>query len=304
VVSSKSSTFDQMPPQNGKTVVITGGAGGIGLRAAQGFAQRGAQVIIGARNAARAEQAAADVKRVAPGAEVGWEPLDLAELASVHRFAETLTTRGTPIDVLVNCAGVMAIPQRELTVDGFERHFGVNHLGHFALTGLLLPLLGRNGQARVVTVSALSARSARLDPSNLQLEHGYAPMRAYGNSKIANVLFALELNAHVDPERVLSIPIHPGTANTGIQQYTASRVSRAAGQLIMRVLGQPLDRVADPIAFAATTPDATTNSFVAPTGRFELGGVPGFVSLPALALDEELRATLWEASERLTGVKY
>jgi NAD(P)-dependent dehydrogenase (short-subunit alcohol dehydrogenase family) len=294
-------TSEQLPPQSGRTVVITGGAGGIGLRTAEVFARHGARVIIGARNQQKAEQAVAAIGRAAPDAEVRWEHLDLADLTAVRRFSTALLDDGTPIDVLVNCAGVMAIPQRELTTDGFEAHLGTNHLGHFALTGQLLPLLEKSPAARVITVSAQSARTGKIALDDLQSEQNYAPMRAYGASKIANILFALELNQHT---RVLSIPVHPGTAPTDIQQHTNSRLYRAVGQLIMRTLGQPLDRIADPITFAATTPDATTQSFIAPTGPFELGGAPGFVKLPPVALDNELRAALWQESERLTGVHY
>jgi NAD(P)-dependent dehydrogenase (short-subunit alcohol dehydrogenase family) len=285
-------TSERMPAQAGRTVVITGGAGGIGLRAAQAFARHGAKVIIGARSETKARQA---VAAIGPNAE--WLPLDLADLSEVQRFADQLIRRGESIDVLVNCAGVMAIPRRELTVDGFEKHFGTNHLGHFALTGRLLPLL----KERVITVSAQSARTATIRPDNLQLERDYAPMRAYGNSKLANILFAVELNHHA---RVLSLPVHPGTAPTDIQQYGSNRVTNALGRIIMRAVGQPLEFVADPITFAATTPDATAESFIAPTGPFELGGTPGFVKLPPAALDPELRATLWRESERLTGVRY
>jgi NAD(P)-dependent dehydrogenase (short-subunit alcohol dehydrogenase family) len=292
-MSQRTWTSDRMPSQAGRTVVITGGAGGIGLRAAQAFARHGAKVIIGARSAAKAERAVAQI-----GTNAEWLPLDLADLAAVEGFADRLMERGATIDVLVNCAGVMAIPRRELTVDGFEKHFGTNHLGHFALTGRLLPLLDG---ARVITVSAQSARSARIRPDDLQLEHGYAPMRAYGNSKLANILFAVELNRHAP---LLSIPVHPGTAPTDIQQYGSSRIANALGRVIMRAVGQPLDHVADPITFAATTPDATGQSFIAPTGPFQLGGTPGFVKLPPAALDAGLRATLWRESESLTKVTY
>ena len=257
-------------------VVVTGGASGIGQRVAEVFRSRfSAEVIVGARPA-----------------------LDLASLSVVHDFADKLLADGVPIDVLVNCAGVMAIPRRELTADGFERHFGTNHLGHFALTGRLMPLLSGG---RVITVSAQSARTARLDLANLQLAEGYAPMRAYNNSKLANILFAVELNNHGD---VLSIPVHPGTARTGIQRNLANPVYRLAGQLIMRTFGQPLTHVADPIIFAATTADATPESYIAPTGPFELGGKPGFVKLPPAALETRLRAALWQESERLTGVQF
>ncbi|RKR73416.1 SDR family NAD(P)-dependent oxidoreductase [Frondihabitans australicus] len=305
-------TRDDLGPQDDRTVVVTGGSGGIGLRTAEVFAERGARVIIGARDAAKATAAVDSVRAAARRAGrttrsdgVDWRPLDLADLGSVRGFADDVLGMTPSIDLLVNCAGVMAIPECRLTADGIEMHFGTNHIGHFALTGLLLPALGAGRPARVVTVSAQSARTARLDVDDLQRENPrYAPMAAYGNSKLANVLFAVELNRHVDPARVLSVPVHPGTARTGIQQYSTSRVYRGVGQVIMRAVGQPLDRVADPIAFAATSPEATPMSFVAPTGPFELGGAPGFVRLPAQADDDALRAALWAESERLSGVAY
>jgi NAD(P)-dependent dehydrogenase (short-subunit alcohol dehydrogenase family) len=299
---AKKWTRDEVPSQEGRRVVVTGGSGGIGLETAKAFAALGADVVIAARDEQKARAAAEEVKAI--GGSVSYELLDLASLASVAAFADAMTAEAKPIDVLVNCAGVMAIPERRLTPDGFEMHFGTNHLGHFALTGRLLPLLAASAAARVVTVSARSARSARPDLTNLQLERDYAPMRAYGNSKIANVLFAVELNAHVFGAPILSVPVHPGTALTGIQQYTTSPVERWVGKRIMGALGQPLDRVADPLLFAATSPDATAESFVAPTGLFELGGAPGFVPLPKAAQDPVLRAVLWAESERLTGVTY
>lgn len=293
-----------MPPGDGRTVVITGGAGGIGFRAAEVFAAHGYRVIIGARNPDKATRAVTTIRATAGSSEVEWQLLDLADLDSVAGLAERLVAHGAPIDVLVNCAGVMAIPRRELTADGFEKHFGTNHLGHFALTGQLLPLLDKAGAARVITVSAQSARLATLKLDDLQAERSYTPMRAYNNSKLANILFAIELNQHVDGGRVLSIPVHPGTAPTDIQQYGSGAVKLAIGRAIMRVIGQPLEHVADPVTFAATTPQATTRSFIAPTGFAELGGSPGFVKLPPAAHDNQLRAALWAESERLTGVHY
>ena len=215
-----------------------------------------------------------------------------------------MTHKGSPIDILVNCAGVMAIPERRETPDGFEMHFGTNHLGHFALTGRLLPLLASGAPSRVITVSARSARSARPDMTDLQLERNYAPMRAYSNSKIANILFAVELNAHVGSAPILSIAVHPGTALTGIQQYTKSPVERWIGRRIMRVLGQPLDRVADPILFAATTPDAPRVHSSHRPGRSNSAEAPPSSPSPKPPRDAALRTELWAESERLTGVIY
>ncbi|WP_232323470.1 SDR family NAD(P)-dependent oxidoreductase [Catenuloplanes japonicus] len=257
-----------------RRTVITGGSG-IARLTAEVLRARGDEVIVAAR----------------PGC-------DLADLASIRDFADTLLADGRPIDLLINCAGVMAVPRRRETVDGFEMHMGTNHLGHFALTGRLLPLLLRSAAPRVVTVSAQIARRSRLDLDDLQARRRYTPMGAYGASKLANILFAVELNHRAG---VRSVAVHPGTAPTGIQRHVAAPL-RLPAELLVRTLGQPLDRVADPVLFAADTEEVTAESFIAPTGFLELGGRTGFVDLPAPARDAALRAGLWEASARLTGV--
>ena len=292
-----------MPDQTGRLVIVTGGTNGIGLRTAQLFAEHGADVIVGARNANKGATVAADLQGRAVG-HVTAEEMDLADLASIERFADRLTLSGRPVDLLVNCAGVMAIPEREVTRDGFERHLGTNHLGHFALTGRLLPLLRTASSARVITVSAQSARYVRLDLADLQSERSYAPMRAYSRSKLANILFAVELGARFERTSLSSVAVHPGTANTGIQQHQRGAVTKWLGRRIMQAVGQPLDHVADPIVFAATTEHLASETFVAPTGLWELGGAPGLVPLPKAALDGDLRQALWQESERLTGVHF
>ncbi|WP_299038964.1 SDR family NAD(P)-dependent oxidoreductase [uncultured Pseudokineococcus sp.] len=295
-----------LPSLAGHHVVITGGTGGIGLRTAQALAAAGASVTVGARSHRKGEEATAAIRAAAGGAATVAHHmlLDLADLDSVRACATELARRGDPIDVLVNCAGVMAIPERELTTDGFERHWGTNHLGHFALTGLLLPLMGTRRRSRVVTVSAQAARTARLDPDDWQSERSYAPMRAYSRSKLANILFAVELNQHVSGADVLSLPVHPGTAQTGIQQHQRGAVTKWAGRQIMRVLGQPLDRVAEPLTYAATAPTPRTDRLITPSGLLELGGPPHLADLPPAAHDTDLRQMLWQDSTRLTDVPY
>lgn len=206
--------------------------------------------------------------------------------------------------LLINCAGVMAVPERRVTVDGFEQHMATNYLGHFALTGRLMPLLGAAGPGRVITVSAQAARTARLDLADPQSARDYAPMRGYGRSKLANVMFAVELNRHVGARPMLSLAIHPGTAETDIGQHQHNAIANWVARRTMRAIGQPLDRVADTILFAATTDRAGADSFIAPTGLLELGGRPGLVRLPRAARDETRRGTLWEQSVHLTGVDY
>ncbi|GAA1873201.1 oxidoreductase [Asanoa iriomotensis] len=280
-----------------ETAIVTGGTGGIGLVTAVELARRGRHVIIAGRRPEALAAAAERVRAAHPGSSVSTGELDLADLGSVRAFAAGVLRAYPKIDLLVNNAGVMAVPERRLTVDGFELTFGTNHLGHFALTGLLLPAL----VGRVVTVSAVIARRGRLDFDNLDLHTGYRPMRAYSAAKLANIAFALELAARTD--RVRSIAVHPGTAPTGIARHVGPAFRFVAARLVA-VGGQSVEEAARPSLYAATDPLAVSGGYYAPRGFMEGRGLPALARVPAAAKDPELRARLWAVSERLTGVTY
>ena len=211
-------TAAQMPSQAGKTILVTGANSGIGYQAALEFARHGAPVLLGCRSEAKGQQAAERLRREAPGASVEVSLLDMASLASIRAFSAAFAAQGKPLDVLVNNAGVMALPGREETEDGFERQFGTNHLGHFALTGLLITALERASAARVVTVASLAHRNGKIEFDNLQSERGYKPWDAYNSSKLANLYFARELErrARAAGLSLLSIAAHPGISKTSI----------------------------------------------------------------------------------------
>ena len=211
-------TAQEIPSQAGRTALVTGANSGIGFQAAIELARHGAHVLLGVRNAAKGAEALARLQREAPGASAEVVALDMASLASIHAFAASFAGRGAALDLLINNAGVMALPTRELTEDGFERQFGTNHLGHFALTGLLWPHLLSAPAPRVVTVSSLAHRTAQIEFDNLQGEKHYDGWPAYNQSKLANLMFARELDrrARAAGSRLLSLPVHPGVSITNI----------------------------------------------------------------------------------------
>ncbi|SNT66230.1 NADP-dependent 3-hydroxy acid dehydrogenase YdfG [Asanoa hainanensis] len=281
--------------------IVTGGAAGIGYATTAGLASRGDHVVLAGRRRPVLEAAADRLRTAYPGSVISTGELDLADLASVRSFAARVSAAHPQVDLLVNNAGVMAVPERRLTADGFELTFGTNHLGHFALTGLLLPALLAASAPRVVTVSAAIARRGQLDLDNLDFHRDYRPMRAYSAAKLANVAFALELAARTD--RLRSIAVHPGTAVTGLQRHVSPLVRVAASGLIA-VMGQSAEDAARSSLFAATDASVPNGSYYAPRGFAEGRGRPAPARIPDAARDAALRDQLWAASERLTGVSY
>lgn len=282
-----------IPDQHGRTVVVTGANSGLGLATTRALARAGARVVMACRDLARAEAAAATVE-----GDVRVGRLDLADLASVRAFAAAVDH---PVDVLVNNAGLMAVPLRR-TADGFEMQFGTNHLGHFALTGLLLDRL----TDRVVTVSSQAHRIGRIRLDDPNWERGrYRRWAAYGQSKLANLLFAFELEARLaaagSPLR--SVAAHPGYAATELQSRTETVQDLAMG-VLNRVVAQPAAAGALPTLFAATSPDLPGGSYVGPDGPAEAFGAPRLVGASAATRDPRVRARLWALSETLTGVPF
>lgn len=298
-------TSGEMGSQAGRTILITGANSGIGYQAALELARHGATVLLGCRSAAKGEAARQRIVQEVPGAAVEVVLLDMASLASIRSFAEAFVSSGARLDGLINNAGVMALPTRELTADGFERQFGTNHLGHFALTGRLMTALLRAEAPRVVTVASLAHRDGKMVWDDLQGERGYTPWGAYNASKLANILFARELDrrAREAGSRLLSVAVHPGVSRTNIADYGTdfkSRMLRMFGGMLMQsdAMG------ALPTLYAATSAEVRGGTYIGPDGMGELKGYPKVVTPRPQALKEADGRRLWSVSEELTGVKY
>ncbi|MFB7666994.1 oxidoreductase [Kitasatospora sp. NPDC056138] len=299
-----------IPDLSGKTALVTGGNSGIGYHQVHRLAARGCRVLLGARNPAKGEAALARLRALVPDGRIELLQVDLADLDSVRSAAERATGALDGLDLLVNNAGVMAVPSRQTTAQGLELQIGTNHFGHFALTGHLLPLLTERPDSRVVTVSSLAHRTGRIDFGDLQSEHGYRAWQAYGASKLANAVFVLELQRRLTAARlaVTSIGAHPGFSATEIGDKGPSL---AGGSILSaptswgtRLIGQRAERGALPVLRAATDPYAIGGSYYGPLGLGELRGAPGVVAFRQKAHDTRLGRWLWAESERVTGVAF
>jgi NAD(P)-dependent dehydrogenase (short-subunit alcohol dehydrogenase family) len=296
-------TAHHIPDQHGRIALVTGANSGIGLEAARELARAGARVIMACRDTAKGTIAAETIRATAPNAELDVQQLDLASLESVRAFAARYPH--DRLDLLINNAGVMA-PPRIATKDGFELQLGTNHLGHFALTGLLIDRLTATPGARVVTVSSTAHKLGRINFDDLQSERSYSRWRAYGQSKLANLLFTFELDRRLRAvgSGLLSVAAHPGYAATNLQfAATPSRIERLGSMVLNRVYAQSAQRGAQPTLFAATA-DIPGGSFVGPDGFQEMRGEPTLVTPTRAARDPESARRLWEVSEELTGVDF
>ncbi len=296
--------------QHGRLAVVTGATGGIGYETAFALAAAGAEVVLASRDPAKGRAALARIAGALPAATVRFEVLDLASLRSVGDFAGRLLAGGRGIDLLVNNAAVMGLPRRRESEDGFELQFATNYLGHFALTGRLLPLLRRGGQARVVNLGSLAGQQAVIDLDDLQAVRRYGPMRVYGTTKLEMLLFTLELQRRSDAQGwgLLSTAAHPGWARTDIITNGPAADGRLPGfwrvaALAAPLLGQSAAAGARPVLFAATSPRAHGGGYYGPAGLF-YNGPPVAARLPTRAKDARVAAGLWQASERLTGMVF
>ncbi|MEK6276672.1 MAG: oxidoreductase [Actinomycetota bacterium] len=299
-------TAADIPDQSGRIAVVTGANSGLGLATARELARAGAEVIVACRNTESGASAVEEIRAAAPQAKAEVAELDLADLASVRDFAARFGSRGEGLDLLVNNAGVMAPPYRE-TVDGFESQIGTNHLGHFALTGLLLDALLARPEPRVVTVSSGAHRTAQVNFDDLNGEHGYRRWRAYGQSKLANLLFCFELDRRAREAGVAlrSVAAHPGWAATNLQSAGPSALhERLVLAIGNRLIAQSAEMGALPSLYAATMPDLPGGSYVGPDGMMEGRGHPTVVKARDTAYDEDVARRLWETSEELTGVRF
>ena len=297
----------QIPLQQGRLAIVTGANSGIGYQTAKYLARAGATVILACRHRERGETAGALIVAGQPAAKVEMRVLDVADLDSVRRFAAEFLSDDRPLDLLINNAGVMAIPERRTTPQGFEMQFGTNHLGHFALTGLLLPALLRQPESRVVTVASIAHKGGRLNFDDLNAERSYDPRGAYQQSKLANLVFGLEFDRRLRAHGVktASVIAHPGVAVTNI--VSNGMGTGLKGRIVNALLpfvAQSDDRGSWPLVYAATSPDAHGGGYYGPDGIAEIKGAPTEVKPKPHALDPATGKRLWEVSEELTGVHY
>jgi NAD(P)-dependent dehydrogenase (short-subunit alcohol dehydrogenase family) len=301
-------TAADIPDQTGRQAIVTGANSGLGFETALALAARGAAVTLAVRDTVKGEDAARQIVARAPHARVDVRRLDLADLGSVDEFA-WLWREANPdgVDLLINNAGIMAIPRRE-SAQGFEMQLATNHLGHFALTGRLIDAI--RGEGRVVTVSSQAHRMGRIDFEDLMGERGYGPWRAYGQSKLANLLFMRGLAERLERagSTVDSVAAHPGYASTHLQAVAPEMKGRGWQVRVMdvvnKVIAQSAEMGALPTLYAATAPTVTRGDYIGPDGFGEQRGHPKMVGMTESARDREVADRLWSVSEELTGVRY
>ncbi len=299
-------TMGDIPDQDGRVAIVTGSSGGLGAEAAVALAAKRARVILAVRNQQRGEAVRDRILRNTPGAQAEVSLVDMASLASVRGFAERMVGELPQADILINNAGLLQA-KRGTSVDGFERVFATNHLGAFALTGLLMPLLLRTPAARVVAVASLAHRTARVDFDDLQGARRYSGGKAYGQSKLANLMFAQELDrrARAASSTLVSVAAHPGLSTTGFADATGMPPAViTVFKQVFRVVGQSAARGALPLLYAATMPGVRGGDYWGPDGVFEARGAPASAVIARHARDPAVWQRLWTVSEQLTGVVY
>ncbi|MCX6495373.1 MAG: oxidoreductase [Actinobacteria bacterium] len=303
-------TVADMPHLEGKTAIVTGATAGLGLVSATELAARGASVTMAVRDVTRGERAARIIRDAYPGAVVSVAKLDLASLASIREFSSRYIKSHKRLDILMNNAGIMGVPQREVTADGFEAQFGTNHLGHFALTGLLLPLIKKTSGARIVTVSSNLHKTGVMNFDDLMGAVKYKPWAAYGQSKLANLLFTSELQRRLVAAKVdaIAAAAHPGWSNTSLMMSGPMKGRGAfmkwLGQSVTNRMAQSASMGALNQLYAATVSDVEGNDYIGPKGKNEQSGYPHKAGRSVAAKNTTDAKRLWDESEKLTGVSY
>ncbi|WP_042722123.1 SDR family oxidoreductase [Flavobacterium sp. B17] len=303
----KNWTAANIPHRNNSLAVITGSTEGIGYEDALALSSAGWDVIIMGRNHQKGTESIAKIKQINPMAKVNFEKIDLADLSSIKSFASKMISKGQAIDLLINNAGVMTPPKRLETSDGFELQFGTNHIGHFALTAQLLPLLRKSSDARVVTVSSVANRAGAINFDNIQSKSSYNPMKSYSQAKLANLMFALELQRQSEKHGwgIKSMASHPGVSRTNLLITGAGRWSGPGiARTFLPFLFQPPAQGALPTLYAATSPDAIGGLYYGPNKMSETRGFPAIAKIPVQAEDENVSLKLWELSQELAKVKF
>jgi NAD(P)-dependent dehydrogenase (short-subunit alcohol dehydrogenase family) len=292
-------TSENIPDQSGRVAIVTGANSGIGYETARALAHKGATVIMACRSVEKGQVAAQKIQDEDPQGTVAVMALDLADLSSVRDFAEGFKREFQRLNLLINNAGVMMLPDYTKTADGFEMQFGTNHLGHFALTGLLLETISRTPGARVVMVSSTAERFGRMNFDNLNAEQSYDKQAAYGQSKLANLLFTAELQRRFEAAGLdtITIAAHPGWTTTNLQRHTRLR-------LLNPIFAQGPEMGALPTLYAATSPDVRGGDYFGPGGFMQMRGYPTKVKPTDRSKDEADAKKLWEVSEELTGITF
>jgi len=303
----KNWTASNIPQRNDGLAVITGSTEGIGFEDALALSSASWNVIVMGRNAQKGADAIAKIQQINPKAKVSFEKIDLADLSSIKSFASRMLAKGRAIDLLINNAGVMTPPHRLETADGLELQFGTNHIGHFALTAQLLPLLQKATNARVVTVSSIASRSGAIHFDDLQSKASYVPGKAYSQSKLANLMFALELQRQSEKHGwgIASIASHPGISRTnllitGAGKWSATGIMRR----FLPFLFQPQSQGALPTLFASTSPEAKGGLYYGPNKMSETRGFPAIAKVPEQANDLAVAQKLWEVTQKLAKVQF
>lgn len=306
-------TTQDIPNQSGRRVLITGANSGLGFETALALAQQGAEIVLAVRNPEKGEEALRKLRAVAPSASLQLEALDLASLKSVHALAQRLLQKQQPLDLLINNAGIMAVPQRLETEDGFELQFGTNHIGHFALTGLLWPLLLQGSETRVVTVSSLAHNGGHIRFDDLDCRKSYQRWMAYCQAKLANLLFGRELHRRCVEQGlpIKSLIVHPGVSATNLVMTGGSTGRRSADlqtrltKLVLPLTTQSAAAGAIPSLYAATAPEAESGIYYGPSGIGELVGAhPKRARIALQGRNAETAAKLWEVSAQRSGVRF
>jgi len=307
-------TENDIPDLTGKRVLVTGAASGIGYEAARGMAQHGAEVLLVDRNEKAGAEALQKIRALRADAKVQFLPLDLSSLKAVREFGAKLVAEGKPLDILVNNAGIQPISERCTSSDGFELTFAIGHLGHFTLTALLFPLLLKSSAPRVVTVSSLVHRLGQFDWNDLQMEHGYFSQRPYNQTKLANLLFARELQRRAKAAglNLLSLAVHPGVSRTNIgasrknlgKYHLHDHMITAVLSAVMSLFGQSATGGGWPTMYASTMPNVTPGGFYGPDGFGETRGAPAPAKIHKAGLNDANAKRLWEVTEKLTGVRF
>jgi len=292
--------MDNIPDLTGKLAIITGANSGIGFEASRAMVTHGAQVILACRDIEKGEVAAQQIRSEISEAKLEVKTLDVADLASVRAFADAFTSKSVSLNILCNNAGVMMVPERVETKDGFELQFGTNHLGHFALTGLLLQVMKDTPGARIVTISSMGHRQGKIEFDNLNAELSYKRGGAYALSKLANLLFTYELQRRLESagSDLIAVAAHPGWTATNLQRYVW------LFRFLNNILAQKPEMGVLPLLYAATAQDVRSGDYFGPDGFMEIRGYSKKVPSSKTSYDETLAKRLWEVSEEMTGVKY
>lgn len=296
-----------IPDLTGKTVIVTGGNSGLGFEAVKALAEKSARVIIACRSIEKGKDARNKIIEIHPNADINVMELDLMDLKSIRNFADQLKKKHSKLDILINNAGIMMVPHT-LTKDGFESQIGTNHLGHFALTGQLLDLLKRTPKSRVVNVSSMAHKTGVMDFDNLLYTNGegYTPIKAYGRSKLSNILFTYELQRFFEANKIdcMALAAHPGVSDTNLFNNAAPKWLLKVLRPLFLLMVQPAEMGVLPELRASVDPNAKGSEYYGPNGKREIKGYPVLVEPAKQARDFEAARKLWEISEKLTSVVY